>query len=416
MNLFIVIHIIVLCWIMYLATISTNRSGRLVWAGNPLFIVIAIYLTSAVASLFVPESMLSGFDYSKYQASHYITYTLLISLSLVPIVFLKGRTFTLVGLAPKKYVNILFFFSSILIWFAFFYQLPYALIAFTIGAEDIRHGLNVLNEFILPPTIWTTIAVVVSSFYVVFVVMFFYSLANRMSIIYTVSTFAGGVLYVISSMCFTARDGPVFYVLTVLFAYIMFRGDLSKSVRKKLSLALVIVGCSILVFLVTFTVQRFSGSGKSDDLLSGTLGYIGQQPYVFAEALVSQDRFYGFDLRLPLIPIITTGSEPEVIRTLPFEWSFGTFLKDYYGMFGWFSLLSITIGQFAFFFLQFKKIRPPGSIYLILLTAFYFQFMLSGVFYFRLGTRGGNLYMVLYVLILMFSLYRSRLPKYSNRI
>ncbi|MBK7461615.1 MAG: hypothetical protein IPJ50_01950, partial [Betaproteobacteria bacterium] len=316
--------------------------------------------------------------------------------------------FSLVRVSKYRYESTLFFIASISIWVALIYQIPYAILAYSLGAEEIRHGLNVLKEGVLPPTLWTTFSVVVSSFYVIFIVMFFYSLTNRMSRFYTISTFIGGALYVVSSICFTARDGALFYAMTLLFAFGLFREDLPANVRSRLSKILAISGALMLMFLIAFTIQRFFASGSSDDLLAGTLGYIGQQPFVFAETIVSQSVFYGFDLRFPLVSIIINGAETEVARTVHYEWSFGTFLKDYYSMFGWGSLVFLASAQTILFYSQFSKRFIPESFFMILLVAFYFQFMLSGVFYFRLGTRGGNLYMVLYALILLTVAIKSR--------
>lgn len=415
MNIFLLLHLVILILIFLFATVQIKPGKRYVWVGNPLSIVLLIYLVSAFASFFVPEAMLSGFDYSLYGAVHYIGYTLFVSISLLPILLLKGRKYTLLQYPPQNSIRWFFLISSFSIWLALIYQIPYAITAISIGAEEIRHGLNVLREGVLPPTFLTTFSVVTSSFYVLFIFMFFYAVANRMSFFYIVSTFVGGTLYVVSSICFTARDGALFYMLTVLFAYIVFRSDLPINIQKRLSKAIVLAVVVISSFLVIFTAQRFFSTGDTQELLAGTLGYIGQQPFVFAETIVSQTNFYGFDLRFPLISILLTGAEVEVVRSMPYEWSFGTFLKDYYSMFGWPSLITMTVIQFLFFYSQFSRKKKTGSLAGILIVAFYFQFMLSGVFYFRLGTRGGNLYMVIYALLVIVVLLYSKSLVSSKR-
>lgn len=113
--------------------------------------------------------------------------------------------------------------------------------------------------------------------------------------------------------------------------------------------------------------------------------------------------------------ILLTGAEVEVVRSLPYEWSFGTFLKDFYSMFGWTSLVVMTVFQFSLFYLFFLRIRKNNSLADILIIAFYFQLMVSGVFYFRLGTRGGNLYMVCYAVLVIVVLLYSRRYGVSKR-
>lgn len=392
-----------------------KSGGRIVWVGNPLSIILVLYIVSAFSSFFVKEKYLSGFDFDSYEAWHYLAYTFFVALSLAPVVLLKGAFFNIVDVRIDFPVKAFYAISSVGIWYSLFYQVPYALTALALGAADVRESLNVAKETILPPTIETTIAVVVSSFYVVFIYMFFFAVARRMSWYYKLSMFVGGLLYVVSSICFTARDGALFYGITMVYCYGIFLRYLDKNVRSWMSKIIVLAAILILGFFVSFTLDRFYAYGDFDELVSGTVGYIGQQPYVFAETIVSQTRFYGFDLRVPLISLVTTGVEQEVIRDQPYEWSFGTFLKDYYSMYGWWSLVLISVVQFAFFYTLFSKRDRMHPVVVALVVGFYFQFMLSGVFYFRLGTRGGNLYMVLYFIFCILVAFGVKVGKGKSR-
>lgn len=408
MNYYLVVHLLLVFALYLFSSVNRGPAGRYKWVGNPLALVFWVYILSAISSLFVPQEMLRGFDFSRYEWEHYAAYSAFVCLVLLPAVGLRGRQFSLRDFELLFNVRRFYAVASVGIWFSFFYQIPFALAAFSLGADEVRHGMNVLKEGVLPPTIWTTLAVVFSSFYVLFVFMFFYAVASRMKLYYIVSSFVGGALYVVSSICFTARDGPLFYVMTILFAFSMFRKDLSSGVRRRIGSAVAIVGGLFLALLVVFTAQRFFADGDSDELLGGTVGYIGQQPYVFAETIVSQRDFYGLDLRFPVFSLMLTGVEAEVVRTETYEWSFGTFLKDYYAISGWFSLVALSFFQTAVFYSIFRARQHVRSLFLILAVGFYFQLMTSGVFYFRLGTRGGNLYMLLYFAVMVGALFYSK--------
>src|SRR5690606_28174091 len=83
--------------------------------------------------------------------------------------------------------------------------------------------------------------------------------------------------YVVNSLCFTGRDGLIFYLLMTIIFITNYWGVFNKLQRKRIYLIGLIVGGLGLFILTKITNERFEGSSN------GTMGYIATQPYVFAE-------------------------------------------------------------------------------------------------------------------------------------
>jgi len=407
----IVIHLLLMCAFCYVCLFSINKKGGalyLAYKGNPFFVLLAIYMLSAVSSLFVDQDLLPYFNMAQHSFFSYLIYTASLLVMLAPIVLFKGFKFTSFTLDVGYGVYFFYLGCSILILFSFVYQVPYALKAISFGALEVREGLNVDGQGVLPQNIFTTIAVVTSSFYVVFIFMFFFSLYKGMSLYFKLTMFLGSSLYVVSSLAFTARDGALFWIFTMFFVFYLFEPVLDEKLVRRFKAILFVGSLGMLFVLASFTAQRFFSDGDTDRLLSGTVGYIGQQPYVFAETILKQEQFYGLDLRFPLISSFFGGDGAKVQRYEVYEWTFGTLAKDFYAVNGYFSLVILVALIALPFTLYFRKRRVNPVLYLLVM-GFYFQLMSTGVFYFRLGTRGGNLYIILFfALMFVLMLFLSR--------
>lgn len=395
-----ILHFALISALYLLCTLRLTRRG---WrrVSNPFKLVLAMYVASAGASIFYSgdaAEFMSGINETPY----ILLYSILLLITLSPILLLNGYRLPDFVIANRRGVKAFYKISSVFIWFALLYQIPYAFQALALGAVDVRSALNMEKIGILPESWLTTVAVAVSSFYVVFTIMLFIAIKERMSRFIRVSMMAGSILYVISSLCFTARDGALFCVITLIFAFQLFRGSLATKDVKKIGRIIAIAGGVCLVAISTFSIQRFNAETGANDLTEGTLGYIGQQPYVFVETIVRQNEYYGFHLRMPLMSAVLAQPAREIERTLPYEWSFGTYLKDYYSMFGISSLLvlsAMTFLAFFIFILRRNKLHPVAAL---IGMGFFFQFFTSGLFFLKMGGWAGNQYALL---ILIFGFF-----------
>jgi hypothetical protein len=80
-----------------------------------------------------------------------------------------------------------------------------------------------------------------------------------------------------------------------------------------------------------------------------------------------------------------------------YEWTFGTFAKDFYAVAGWPTAFAIVGGIAVFFLVVFRLARRLNPFALCLLLLLYFQVMTQGMFYFRLGIKAGNWYILMIV-------------------
>ena len=285
-----------------------------------------------------------------------------------------------------------------LAWYAFLFQLPYAVGALRTGADVTRSYLYSTGELAGGPTgWWNTIAVGISAYYALYMFLFFAAIAARAGAFYVLSMFIGSTLYIVNSFVFAARDGIIWFLGSMFLCIWLFRPILSQRMNrllKVLGVTLVIAGALILGL---FTFQRF-GRQSSENAVQSIFMYFGQQPYVFAETVSQQQEFYGLDLRFPLLAEMF-GPVREIRRVSPYEWSFGTFARDFYSVAGWptaFLLSGVLALTFA---LSFKLCPQHAALAYVILLTLYFQFMLQGIFYFRMGNIPGNIYIATMVVM-----------------
>lgn len=373
------------------------RFKRKIQWSNPAIFIISIYLISAFCSaLFSIDDLahivLPDIQVGSINSLYYFVFGSLIIITLHPLRKIKGLSINLSDLyINRQIVGFTYFFCAVA-WIAFIYLVPFAIATTKIGALDVRANLNTEGEGILPHTWLTTLSVSIANFYAIYVLLLFLFLERKTNFIVKVSLFIGSILYFVSSLCFAARDGVVFTIFAYIFFYLLFKRSISRKNSKKIKYAFIIMGIVLIPFIAKFTIQRFS-SKQDNRIIQGTLGYIGEQPFIFGETIQQQKTFYGGSLRFPLFQQMIGGYH-EVARTEVYQWSFGTFLTDFYCINGWFSLIVFIIIFYLFFNYALDKRREKGLFSFLIILCFYFQFMTQGVFYFRLGMRGGNLYII----------------------
>ena len=234
MILFHLVCIFVFCLVALGSVRRSEDRLRFRWSVNPFWIVLILYLSSAMSSLFVTEEMLPYFDFSRHSWSSFFLYTVSTLVLLSPILFFKGAKLPPVYIRKTRFVTLALTVLSFGVWFAFLYQLPYAVKSLGLGALEVRQSLNVDGKGILPETIMTTFSVVLSSFYVVFALLFYICVVSRFSVFHKVSMLLGSSLYVVSSLTFSARDGGVFWIMTMAFVYGLYAPSMSLSLKRKM--------------------------------------------------------------------------------------------------------------------------------------------------------------------------------------
>jgi hypothetical protein len=362
------------------------------WASVPVF-VSGAYLLSAAATLGYTPAAESEFQMNHRPAM--ILHFLLINfIWILPSFFaVKPKPVDFL-LRPASRALIISF--CIIGWIALLYQLPYAIKSVSQGARITRTDLNQAGIAPLPDSPLTTLAAGFSMFYPIYSLAMMSALAKKRSLFYSVSCAAGVLSYLVNGLSFTARDTFIWLSLMLVFSFWVYNDVLPRKILLKARTAVVLACLSGILGLTAFTMQRFGDRGA----ISSVFAYLGQQPYVFAETVAEQTEFYGLSLRFPLLARIFN-SYDQIVRTVPYEWSFGGFSRDIYSIAGFPTAYGISLAAsmaLSFGFLYLPKI---GRVAYLLLLCLYLQFMVHGVFYFRLGLVSGNQYHLIMLIIIL---------------
>jgi hypothetical protein len=352
---------------------------------NPGRVVTFAYLLMSTSSLVFDARLAPTFEFT-VQWSVIVPYTLLLCLTLAPALLINRPDPTTI--ANNRLVRPMLMFSVPLVAFSAIYLTGSALGSIGRGFSATRDALNVTGEAVLPGGLATTIAVATASYYPLFAILLFASLARRSGWLATGAAAAGVGLAVVHAASFGARDGVLWAAQALAVAYWALGSLMGRAARRWLLLAGVCSTVAGLVYLHAATEDRFGGAQGS--YWSGVFGYFGSQPYVFAETVTRLVEFYGPNLRFPVFAQLT-GLE-EIRRTQPYQWSFGTFLADFYSVSGWPTAVGLSMGLVALTVLGLRVSRPRSGLAYAIVVAAYTQFMVQGVFYFRLGNNAGNLF------------------------
>lgn len=281
-----------------------------------------------------------------------------------------------------------FFIVIISCFFSYIYIYPYALKSFALGAMETRNIVNA-HESVMPANYLTTFAVGVSSISPFYVFFFYLSMLHPWLRKYSFGLFISSFIYIVVSMPFMSRDGfvtlPLFYIIFYLiFAKSLEKKD-TKRVKRYFSIITIVSGSLMLIYSVS---RFFDGSYNNSyyGFISGTWGYLFQQPYVFDRTIIFQHDWHGVGLRFPILSVFSETPVREVIRNQDFETRFGTMLAEFYSIGGYWSLYAFTT---AFIFIYYFGLRilihqeKYFSIFLFFIT--YLMIEVTGLFYYRYG-------------------------------
>lgn len=302
---------------------------------------------------------------------------------------------------PNK--RILDLFSTIIIILSFYSIAYFAPTVLKILQGDLGALRNALyaGEKYVEEGIWNTIASTASSFYVFALLLFFIYLSIGGSKTRIALLFISSMSNPIHVLAYVGRDGVVYWIFAFAFLYCLFRPYLSSQKRKHLKKTALYFGTILLIPFILISVGRFEDdAGTSNSIVS----YLGQ-PFVFGTLYFGIDNppvdpGYAFPLFYEFtgIPMPESAGRWEMGGTV--SWVFGTFLKSLYSAFG--GLIGLLIFCFitGFFFIRVmgkqKRTLAFSKIFIYIL---YFEVLGQGVFYFRQYTRGGNLFILLCLLI-----------------
>lgn len=363
-------------------------------------VICGLYLASSVGSLFVSSKYLVWHDFQSDTFCGFLFYgifnlpLLYVSLYLKPIKDIHTIKF---DFFTKNFV----IFLVIGALYSVTYQLPYALDALSQSAHIVR----TMDESILPNSILTTIAVGFSAFFNIYLFYFFVGLINKWNKFITFSMLLGALSFVVNVLTVSGRDGVVLFSLSFILSYFLFEDSISDKLKKRIKILSVLLGVLFISFFIVISLDRFLRIGNADYFAvfqMGGLNYFSMQPFTFNDVLKYHDTFTYGKGSFPLFYSWFFDYEESVRDvSMAYKYNFAGYVGTFYKNGGYIATILI-VGIFYMIFKEIKTIYRKYYISQFSIISLYFFFMTSGLFYFRLGNRGGNLFILLSIIIFLF--------------
>lgn len=389
-------------WLMFFVVrkVSTNSS---------CIIYFTLLLAMSIAGLVLNPMPLLGLQPCEYDPVNIFIFAILMLLMILPWFtfdsYIDCNPYITINECHIVLLQKVFLITIVLSAYAIVYAMPYAVFAYSLGAETIRN--MIMDKVIMPNNVFTTMAVGISTFSPVIILFFFISLLDDRLKKYRVLLVLSSLSYIVTSMTQAARDGFIFTTLTYAVLFVVFknsiRRDLYFSIRK---IGVLVFGALIVVFL-TMTISRFGSftEENKNEFLYGTWGYLYQQPYVFDHVISQFHSFYGFNRRLHFLGNFINISGYQYTGLNQVEFMFGTQLAEFYEITGFQSLVIGVIVYISLFkYVIGFHMKRENYFSLLLSFVIYIYFTLSGLFYFRFGGNDSEFFFYMGLLLISFFL------------
>ena len=222
-----------------------------------------------------------------------------------------------------------------------------------------------------------------------------YSLLRAMLLVFA------SLSYVIYILAYVGRDGSIYWLMTTLLVFIMFRAQMPAELRRWIVIVGATLGALVLLPIVVITIERFA---TSETGIGGSLwDYFGAQIHNFSDySSIERPVTYGA-MNFPLVKdayCSTLGNLRcetwQDIRPLIFDqylsqgmppWLFGTYISDFVADFEY----TGTVVFVLVFAILCRRVcvgrdsQRRMSLARLLLTILLFLTPYWGVFYFRFG-------------------------------
>lgn len=390
---------VILAFLVFLIAAWANARKKGTWlcASSVLICIYTVSLLFSIIDIPVNDERLILQD--KYWGAAIFMVVMLFAF-LGPFLLFDESKIERIKLPNKRILDL---FSTIIIVLSFYsiaYFSPTVLKILQGDLGALRNALYAGEKFV-EVGIWNTIASTASSFYVFALLLFFIYLSIGGNKTRIALLFISSLSNPIHVLAYVGRDGVVYWIFAFAFLYCLFRPYLSLKKRKRLKKTALYFGTILLIPFLLISIGRFEDdAGTSNSIVS----YLGQ-PFVFGTLYFGIDHppvdpgssfplFYEFTG----IPMPESAGRWEMDGTV--SWVFGTFLKSLYSSLG--GLIGLLIFCFVtglFFIRVMGKQKRTLAFSKIFIYILYFEVLGQGVFYFRQYTRGGNLFILLCLLI-----------------
>ena len=379
---------------------------------TPSFLLYGLYtLSSATAVLLV---VFFGYGDNVYVSDYnsgvlYLLFALL--LYLYPFVDIGDNDIRSVSVPSKPLFRLLLIGLTVLSYFSIFYFSRIAISMLSVGVDNIAYYRNLVAQGSHPfvsDSIVNTIAGTAANFYVLQLLFFFLILLEKRR--FTMGAFIvllSSLSYPVFVLAYMGRDGVVFWLFSFLFFLFLFYRYLHGEILRTMKRIVGIIAIPFLLFFLIITVGRFVIGGSSDGILEPVLSYLGQGPINFAELYDTGLKTYGYGANMfPLF--FSSNSDIAFVLNNNYDiktWVFKTFISSIYLDFGCF--LTLFMGLLLIFLYRFSYVKnrmeKHFSFSFLLIYSLFITVYSQGIFYFRQYNRAGNLFIVVMLLLALFT-------------
>lgn len=377
---------------------------------NASTILLLMYFATALLSipnvLINNESSISR--YSLLDGNEYwlgvIAYIFFIFIFLFPLYYFKENKNLTIKLPNIGLLNI---FSSVLIVLSIFsiaFYLPAVIKMFKSGTAlaILRNNLSsIRTEYVNTEGLWNTIASVSSSLYPFAMMLFFLYYIKGKNTIRCALLFVSSTSKIIMVLSFVGRDGVVFWIINFIFMYFLFYNYFSEKQKKRLRSVFIVMAAVAMIPILAISISRFGGKSNNGTMRS-ILSYLGQMVPNYLLFFNVRADHYCFGSAFPLLYEIIGKEKPTVYRWIDGGTEsnvFGTFLKSFNISLGVWGTVAVGIFALIVFCVIFGKEKKVLSYHYYFVYILYFHTLSEGLFYFKDYTRGGNLFIIICVVL-----------------
>lgn len=276
------------------------------------------------------------------------------------------------------------------------------------------------NINLLPHNIYNTVFAIFSTLYFIPLFIYFIFLKEDKYRGLRILTFISTLSYPLMTLCYSGRDGVLYWAMNVITLFILFRGKIGKVKYKRIMrIIIILIGIFSAVFL-TISIARFGY--REGGTMRGFISYLGQQSYHFSVAFEHpffEGRFTlfpGFH-RLLGLNVVEDDIKDYAAAGLLSEYNvFGFFVKTIVSAYGKIPAIGIAVMFFFIVRYSISNFQNSGNLLDFLIVFTLFQIPMNGVFYYRQGIGMGDVIYVIFLLgILLFKNSAGNLAKIQKR-
>ena len=382
-------------------------------------ILIGIYVISAIFAI----PTLSIGEYSEpYHSSYWwpaMVFLFCLLLLLIPARGFKDNAVNQLVLPSRLTLNVMATVIIILSFYSLIYYSSTVSNIFSMDLGDARTDLYLGEEYV-EAGLMNTIASVSASLYVFALLLFFIFLTIPSSKFVRTLLLISSLSEPLHILAYVGRDGVVFWLFSFVFLYTIFRNYMEPASKSFLKKIFIVAGSILIIPFMMITISRFGDGGNNQGAFDSIINYWGQ-------GYIQGTLFMGIDNKpfihgssFPLFYEITgiqrppsTGGMNQIGEWR--SWFFGTIVTSLVQNLGMVGFFIATFVMIALFFGIMKIRSGKLQFHQMIFYILYYQIMSQGVFYFKQYTRGGNLFILL-TLLLVFFFWATFNPESATRI